>query len=303
MYQGYPVELVPLLCCPLDNAELQAVAPSQTDPYLTQASLRCHQCGTHYPVEDGIVRLLDPAALDSESGHEHGIRDQQAVSYDPSTESSTWHRMEMLPTLAALEPLAGRTLLEMGCGNGRFTVRIAPIATVTIAVDFSLASLRTLARRLEPAWRIGLVQADATRISLRPGSFDRALSTLVSNLPTAEHRQRMLAIAASALRPDGRFVFSTHYHSLRSRLSRESRSRHYRAGGIYRYLFEPGEIIRETRPCFDRVACRPIQIAIPLAGRLGLPAVQLSRIAERLPLLRSLGELLLVEAEVPRPAH
>jgi hypothetical protein len=111
----------------------------------------------------------------------------------------------------------------------------------------------------------------------------------------------MMRVAATAIEPDGRFVFHTHHYDARSRLRRVPRAGHYREGGIFRYLFDRAEIVAETRPYFDAVSCRPIQIALPLAGRLRLPLLRLSRAAERIPLVNQLGALLLVIARRPRP--
>jgi hypothetical protein len=44
-----------------------------------------------------------------------------------------------------------------------------------------------------------------------------------------------------------------------------------------------------------------VQIGIPGAGRLGLPALAVSEIASRIPLLRELANILLVTATRPRP--
>lgn len=298
MYTGFPTDMVTLLRCPNDASDLEVTEPTPAS-HLVSAKLRCHTCLRLFLVEDGIVRLLDATALDRESQHECMLRDEQSVRYDPSVEETNWHQMEIIPTIEALGTVADKSLLEIGCGTGRYTVRLAPQARTMIAADFSLSSLRTLAGRIKPVWHIGLVQTDATRLELAPGSFDCALSTLVSNLPTADHRRQMMERIAKAIRADGRFVFSTHYYGFRDRMFVAVRSGHYRKGGIYRYLFGRREILRETRPYFRDAKCRPIQIALPLTRHLRLPARTLSRAAERIPMLNAFGELLLVEASRP----
>ena len=300
MYAGFPIELVTFLRCPNDAGPLEVVSPAPTR-HLANATLRCRSCTRQFPIEAGIVRLLDPSSLDRESGRERALRDEQADRFDPATEQTDWQQMEIEPTVEAVRVTAGTTLLEIGCGNGRYTVRLAPTARVMIAVDFSFSSLQTLAERIESGWNIGLVHADAAQAGFAAGHFDRALSTLVSNLPTAEHRKRMMRNTAAALRPHGRFVFSTHYYGLRSRLGRVARSGYYRERGIYRYLFSGREILRETQPHFRKVSYRPIQISLPFAGRLHLPTRTLSRATERIPFLNTFGELLLIEADGPLP--
>ena len=168
-----------------------------------------------------------------------------------------------------------------------------------VAVDFSWDSLQNLAQRAQPDWELGLVWADCTRVHLEPGAFDLVASTLVSNLPTAQHRAAMMRVAAEALKPEGKFVFGTHHYGIRSRLRGEPRSGYYREAAIYRYLFSRKEIEAETRPFFGEVDSHPIRIAIPLAGRMHLPVVRISRMTERVPLINQFGELLLVTARRP----
>jgi SAM-dependent methyltransferase len=240
--------------------------------------------------------------LDSESDNERVRRDEGAVALDPSWETTPWNMMEIEPTLEASEPLSGALVLELGAGTGRYTVPMMQRGASLLAVDFSANSLDNLAARARPEWNIGLVQADCTRFATVPDTFDLVASTLMSNLPTAAHRAATLEVAASACKTTGKFVFSTHHYNIRSRLRGDPQSGYYREAAIYRYLFRRREIEAETRRHFGDVTCHPIQIAIPLAARLGLPVVRLSRLAERIPLLNGLGELLLVTARRPRPA-
>jgi hypothetical protein len=123
----------------------------------------------------------------------------------------------------------------------------------------------------------------------------------VSNLPTAKHRGAMMQVAALALKPSsGKFVFGTHHYGIGSRLRREPRSGYYREVPIYRYMFRRGEIEEETRHYFADVDCHPIRIALPLAARMHLPLVAISRLTERIPIINQFGELLLVTARKPR---
>lgn len=266
---------------------------------IQQGVLRCDECHTLYPIERGIVGLLDSSILDQESRHERTLRDQLSPVDDDAWELSSWSCMEITSTLEALSPLNGATVLELGCGGGRYTARMADQPRALLAVDFSRAALNKLASRIVPHWNIGLVHADCTRLVLKQKSFDRILSTLVSNLPSPAHRRAMYRLAAGALASGGRFVFSTHHYTFVDRLRRETQSGRYDAGGIFRYLFHRRELCEEAAEYFRGVQCRPIQMLIPFADRLGSTVVTLSRIAERIPLVNQLGQLLLVSATRP----
>lgn len=299
MSRGFPAPMIAWLRCRHDGGTL--LPPARLPERIVYGVLRCSTCAREYPIEEGIVRLLDAGTLDAESSQERLCRDRYAREAGDAREPSAWDRMEIDPTLAACEPLDGACVLELGAGTGRHTLPMASRGAAVLAVDFSAASLRQLAARMPPDREIGLVQADCTQLAVEPRRFDRVVSTLMSNLPTLHHRAAIMRAAALACRPGGRFVFGTHHYGIRSIVMREVRSGCYDGAPIYRYLFRPGEIVSETRRYFDEVACHPIQIRIPFAARLGLPILTLSRATERVPLINELGELLLVVARSPIP--
>jgi ubiquinone/menaquinone biosynthesis C-methylase UbiE len=257
--------------------------------------------------DHGVLRLLDfESSDDQESEHARELFDDMATGQDYAEGfRSTWRLKqvddaEIVPTMAALGDLQGKSVLELGCGTGRYTLPISKMAGALVAVDFSIASLRRLAQKLEAAGldhgHVGLVQADATKLAVEPGAFNLVTSTLVSNIDTAEKRARIFEIAARALRPGGRFIFSVHHHDLRDRMRRRPKETRYTQGGIKRIAFTAADIEREARPYFPSVRARPIQVTLPGAWQLRLPLAAMSRLLEPVPLLNDLGLLLLVEA-------
>lgn len=302
MYEGFPARFISFLRCPNDEGHLRLVDGQGEAKYLMAGALECTSCGTHFPIVEGIVRLLrDDTSLDDVSSHERETRDREAPSYRIDAEVSDWQQMEIASTLSAMQPLRPEDLLlELGCGTGRYTTRLAEHGIGIVAADFSFQALKTLASRVKSHWKIGLVQADGTKPIVGPNQFKLALSTLVSNLPTMEQRSAMFSHVSKALARDGKFVFSAHHHSLRARLRGESQAGTYASNGIFRYLFRKKELLRETQAAFETTSLRRIQIHVPLSQRIGLPQVLLSRLAESLPVLNSLAELLLVSASRPR---
>lgn len=301
MYSGFPRLFIPLLRCPRDVGRLELIGDNDGGSERLQTGLlACGSCGRQFSITGGVVQLLDHSSLDDISKHETEVRDREAAAYKINKETSDWQQMEIVSTLKAMEPITGEHLvLELGCGTGRFTRRIAAHGARVLAMDFSLQALKTLAKSLDATSIVGLVQADCTKPTTAKFSFNLALSTLVSNLPTREHRRAMFRVVSQALANDGRFVFSTHHHSLRSRLKGEPQAGTYISNGIHRYLFAPREIRVECGEFFEDIRLRRIQIHVPLTGRLGFPQVALSRFAESIPVLNSLAELLLVKARVP----
>jgi SAM-dependent methyltransferase len=281
--------MLPLIRCQDDGGVLrmeEGVAP------------RCERCGQVFEV-DGPVLRTGLHGLHGESDHERRIRDLEAAAAPEPAWDAPGDLMEIGATLEALQLRPHHRLLELGAGRGRFTNLVAAACREVVAVDISIESLVAAAKRLNGE-RIALVHGDATKPIGSPGMFDRALGTLTSNLPDRSARQASYGSAAAALTPDGRFVFTTHYYGLRARMDREPLEGRYTEGGIYRRLLTVAEVREETAPYFRRVRIRPICVVLPFAQRVGLPLVATDRIARRVPLIRSFGTLLLVEATGPR---
>ncbi len=298
-----PADALDLLRCPVEGGLLAVCPPSGANRLGADGCVSCSTCGRSYPIAGGVLSLLADPPAHPELARELRIRDERAQSIlagtRPEWQSAFADATEMPPMFAALKPLRGATILELGCGTGRYTLPLARRAKCVVAVDFSIRSLAVLREKLPPGSRVALVQADVSALRVAPGAFNRVVSTLHSNLPTREHRLACCRLAASALDDDGRFVFGTHYHGLRDILLRIPRSGHYPETGIYRYRMRPGEVRREARTCFERVRVRPTQVRLP-----GLRNAAAARAAARLPVLGSFGELLLAVAERPvRPAR
>lgn len=307
MVIGFPIQLISTLRCTSDSAELelgQDCQLSEDGTSITHGALHCTTCRRSFPIDDGILNMIEDDVLDEESRHEQQLRNEVAVGSTSATGMARYDTdqdsMEMIPTLEAVSAARDEAILELGCGDGRYTVLLAEQCQWILAVDFSQQSLRTLRQRLKNVANVALVLGDVTTIKTRDASFDCVFSTLVSNLPTREHRSALYRLAARSLRPDGRFVFSTHHHGLRQRLFGIAKSGRYRHGGIYRYNFTVSECKAEARRYFEVVKAGPIQIYFPFARSLRLPLLALSRFLEPLPLVNRLGELVLCTAKRSR---
>ena len=303
---GFPRRIIASLRCTRDGGPLridETGRPMTADTWcIVDGTLNCTRCDSRYQIDAGIAHMVGDASLDPESSHEQKIRDRRASSITAG-EQTWWddddNRMEMHPTLRALAVWPGARLLELGCGDGRYTVGLSASCESILAVDFSIAALRLLQQRLAGVDNVGLVLADVTTITLASSCVDIVFSTLVSNLPTANHRTSLYRLAGDSLADTGRFVFSVHHHGLRQRLSGEQRSGHYQEGHVYRKNFTVPECIDEVRPFFRLVSARPIQVFIPFTHALRLPAVALSRLCERIWPVNYLGMLVLCTAANP----
>lgn len=300
---GISRSLLADLRCPDDAAELLVESDAAESEDVVDGELVCTRCAGRFPITGGIVRFLDDGALDEESAFEKEIRNEHAIAdgFELDRQYGPVSRAELDPTIEALDLQPAHRLLELGCGNGRYTQRVSGMCEQVLAVDFSDEALVRLRHRLGQGGNVGLVQADITRFRVAPGSFDRALSTLVSNLPSRAHRDAMYRLAADALTPEGRFVFGTHLQGIRERLTGVPKDGRYPETKIYRYNFTLAECRSEPSTCFGRVTARPIQVFVPLLRRLPRPGLyRQSRILEHVPVLRGFGALSVCVASQPR---
>jgi SAM-dependent methyltransferase len=108
-----------------------------------------------------------------------------------------------------LGPVAGRDVLEIGCGAGQCTRWLTAEGALAVGVDLSAGMLRRgrlLARRPgSPATH--LVQADARRLPFADESFDLACSAYGA-VPFVADPWSVMAEVARVLRPGGRWVFA-----------------------------------------------------------------------------------------------
>ncbi len=146
---------------------------------------------------------------------------------------------------------------------------------------------------------VGLVRADVGSFKVRSQQFDLALSTLYSNLPSRELRLASSRIVRNGLRPDGTYVVSAHHYHLRDSLRKAPRTGTY-AGGVFYQTFERDEFERELKEVFADVRQRPIDIWIPYISRSRALRPGVSRLAESVPAVNLLGQLLVATA---RPAR
>ena len=107
-----------------------------------------------------------------------------------------------------LGEVAGRRVLEVGCGAAQCGRWLASRGAIVIALDLSAGQLAH-AQRLSAATGIDvpLVQADASRLPVRAGSMDLACSAFGA-VPFVADSAAVMREVARVLRPGGRWVFS-----------------------------------------------------------------------------------------------
>jgi SAM-dependent methyltransferase len=111
-------------------------------------------------------------------------------------------------TVRLLGDVAGRRVLEVGCGAAQCSRWLLREGAAAVGIDLSASQLRyahELSRRTGQA--VPLVQADAARLPFMDGSFDLACSAFGA-MPFVADSAAVMREVARMLGPGGRWVFS-----------------------------------------------------------------------------------------------
>jgi ubiquinone/menaquinone biosynthesis C-methylase UbiE len=131
-------------------------------------------------------------------------------------ESNTFHRNLVRPrTEHLLDIQPGQLVLDIACGNGNFSERLARLGAKVIAFDYSEKMIEhAKKRRVDYSNQIQFHVADATKkaemLALKQGAlFDAAVSNMaIMDISTIEP---LFEAVYQVLKVGGSFVFSTHH--------------------------------------------------------------------------------------------
>jgi len=112
-----------------------------------------------------------------------------------------WHRYHFAARWAA-----GRTVLDVACGEGYGSALLARTAAHVTGIDVSQAAVEHARRTYGGAGRLEFVRASCTRLPLADASVDLAVS--FETLEHIEGQAEFLDELARVLRPDGVLVLS-----------------------------------------------------------------------------------------------
>ena len=216
------------LACPLcrDSLEIDGATREilpNTD--ISTGVLRCGK-GHRFPVRNGVPRLLEfeelgsrAAAGESYSEAALAIADSFGAEWEQFDyeRSRTWHetvedRCQLFlkeVDMTAVE-LAGKVVLDAGCGNGTLSVGVSEFGCEVLAVDVSDSVTRAQAHALSRKnTRTHFAQGDLANLPVRSASVDVVYSSgvLHHNPDTLE----AFRIVARAVKPGGK-IYIWVYH-------------------------------------------------------------------------------------------
>jgi SAM-dependent methyltransferase len=162
------------------------------------------------PRSGGLLRFVDSDSYAQSFGKEWNWFSKTQL--DRPAEGQTESRETFFAkTGFAPEDLAGKTVLDVGCGMGRFAEVAASHGANIVGIDLSVAA-EAAQRNLGDRPNTAFLQADVFKLPLRPESFD-----LIYSLGVLHHTPDTHAAFAQLprlLRPGGRIAIWV-YSSLR----------------------------------------------------------------------------------------
>lgn len=168
-------QLLEQLRCPDCGAELSLHAERSLAGHVIEGRLACRSCAAGFDVLRGIPRFVARESYAASFGAQwNEFRTDQLDS--PGRVALSRLRFEEVTHWKA-EELAGRCVLDLGCGAGRFSEVALAAGARVVAVDLSSA-VEACQETLVPRFpdRLDVIQADINRLPFRARSFERVFT-------------------------------------------------------------------------------------------------------------------------------
>jgi len=163
------------------------------------SELVCMGCGRKYPCIDGVLRFVDAQQYAGSFGFQWHVHAKTQLDNEESNRSERAFRRR---TGFRPEDLAGKLVLDVGCGMGRFADVATRWGAHVVGIDLSLAAevaARNLAGR-----EATILQADVFQLPFAPESFDFIYSIgVLHHTPDCERAFKSLP---GLLKPGGRIA-------------------------------------------------------------------------------------------------
>lgn len=163
------VGLVQLLECPACKGTLRASASSGPNEDIERGDLTCNGCESRYPIVNGIPRFVPERNYADNFGLQwNSFRQTQLDSHSGTTitRDRFFRQSGWTP-----EDLRGKSVLDVGCGAGRFAEIALSTGAKLVALDYSSA-VDALRANHGSHPNLEIVQGDIYNLPLKADSFD-----------------------------------------------------------------------------------------------------------------------------------
>jgi SAM-dependent methyltransferase len=185
------------------------------------------------------------------------LRDRGAAGWESDDELRE-HEVELAWALAAMQPVSGRRVLELGCGAGNIAGWLVERGFDVTGIDISPTAIAWATERAIPGTRfvVGDLVAEI------PGEYDLVIDGHCLHCIIGDDRARMLANVRAALVPGGNFFIATMCGEITLPALRacfDPITRCQVVGGIaYRFIGDADAILDELRTAGFEIVCSTI---------------------------------------------
>lgn len=174
--------------------------------------------------------------------------------------------LERPEILSELPSLAGKRVLELGAGIGRFTGMLAAKAAHVVALDFVESSCAENRRVHADLNNIEVVCDDATRIAYPPQSFDVVFSNWLLMYLNDEEVKDLARKSLEMLKPGGVLFFRESCFHQSGNVKRRFNPTQYRHPDAYSDMFS--QAVLEDGSCFTLQATNCVEAYAQLKGNV-----------------------------------
>jgi SAM-dependent methyltransferase len=217
--------------------------------------MQCASCHRKFPLVNGVLRFVDKQQYAGSFGFQWLKHDREQLDSDGSTRSEQDLTFKTGLTKA---DFAGKLVLDVGCGMGRYAEVVSRWGATVVGIDLS-AAVEAAARNLADR-DVTILQADVFALPFAPESFDFIYSMgVLHHTPSCENAFKTLP---QYLKPGGGIAVWLYsgYHKW------------YRMSDVYRKITRrmPTGMLHPL--CYVAVpmyGIHKVLRAIPLVGKAG----------------------------------
>ncbi len=164
-------QFLSLLCCPKTFNSLHLDSDETASNGMVIRGKLTSQTGTVYPIIKGIPRFVNEEHYASSFGYEWNRWPRVQFESENSGKPMAGHTLRMWEAITELGDQTGKSVVEFGCGPGRFLDIVRKKGGQAIGIDLSLAA-ETARQNFSEDSDVLIVQGDLSSPPFRNQVFD-----------------------------------------------------------------------------------------------------------------------------------